>query len=279
MRRDNTMSTQRGYAIVAMILVVMGSAMAVVLGYSSLMAKEIARDFDHHQQAYLQQTKIAVSEWYRREAAAIDAVDAAPSMTAIMSGAGIAPQWRLQLAASKRLSRGAIAYRVIALWIPASGTDASTLDVDRGAFTPDRGTQYVLIDGFSIQSQAAFASLETMKTLASRLEERFYARFLHDAEGDITVNWFRPRDSNCNAHADELACTDTAPGRFLAAANMNLARLLGMPPTGLVNAWGGPVELCNSAPCANTAAPPFSLTLRSATPWGTQLTVVATQHL
>lgn len=259
--------TESGHAVLAMVAVVVTIAGAIVAGWATLATRTQADALAQVQQAYLEEVRIALQGWYARELARVDRSVDAPDASLLLREAGIGPRWGLRLAASDRLSRDGTAYRVIVAWLPGEA-DASVLDASSGRFTPSAGARWTSVSGFDLQAGAVSETRARLDRLARHLESAFRARLLSDPSRDATVNRFRAL--RCAApSAGELPCIDD----FTPVDAAGLAQAAGIDPLLLINAWGGPIEASNGSGASQ--AMPFSMALRTATPWGGTLAISA----
>ena len=194
-------------------------------------------------------------------------------MQAVLRDIGTVPRWNLQVRSSERQTGNGVAFRVIAAWLPRPGApDTSTFDPVAAVFVPGPDTPNALVNGLVIQSRALAASRDGLQRLAQALENRFKAKYLADPGRDVMVNHFRAQ-SCADPQPDELPCLDD-----YTALDAGLLLAIGADPRLARNSWNLVVEVSNGAD-AQTTIPPYSIDLRSTTPWGTQLRAVAIQPL
>ncbi len=294
--------SEQGFAVLLMVLFIIGSLLTVLLGYSALAAQETSNDLGRDQVVYLNTAKSSITAWYAQNAESIDATGSSlPTAQQILSGANVIKKYNVQVAASDRIVDGNIDYRIIALWID-SGIQHSSFNVTTGVLTPGSNTRYVTINGFPVETEKSVQSINIMNNLATLLEQRFDDKAAANGGGNSYINYFRPADGSCTANGDDSPCTDTYPWED--ATTIDLDTALGIPGSTLVNAWGVPVQVCNAGDCdapitttpfvcpagetanppsgptycgANVTAPPYSMIIRSASPWGYEVSVTATQ--
>ncbi len=258
---------ESGHAVLAVVATVVTIAASIVVGWATLGTRVQADGLARVQQAWLQEVRAALLGWYARELATVDRVVEAPGADLVMREAGIVPRWGLRLSVSDRLSRDGIAYRVLAAWLPAEA-DASALDTSTGQFTASPGARWVVASGFDLQAGAMAETRARLDRLARQLESVYRARLLSDPSRDIGINRFRA-----------VRCAVPAPGELPCIEDYSpieasgLARAAGIDPLLAVNAWGGVVEASNGTDAS--AAMPFSLALRTTTPWGSVLPLFA----
>jgi hypothetical protein len=258
---------QGGYAVLALAVVIVTIAAAVVVGWSTTTTVAQANGLRHAQRAYLLEVRAQVEAWYERELAQVDRDVPAPDPRQVLREAGIAPRWGLRVAISDRLMRDGVAHRVFAAWLPVEG-DTSAFDVSTGRFTPSANTQWVSLSGFDLQARALADTRSRLARAARQLEAGYRARLLADPGRDVTVNRFRA--ASCAAPmAGEIPCIDS----YVPIGSTRLAEVAGLEPQAAVNAWGGPVEASNAVD--SSWVMPFSMALRTATPWGDTISMRA----
>jgi hypothetical protein len=258
---------ESGYAVLAMVATMVTIAATIVVGWATVATRVQSDGLAQVQQAYLDEVRAALLGWYARELAQVDRRSEAPEAAVVLREAGIAPRWGLRLATSERLDRDGIAYRVLAAWLPLEG-DASALDPATGRFTPSSGARWTTVSGFDLQAGAMAETRARLDRLARQLESAYRARLLSDPSRDATVNRFRA--VRCAAPANgELPCIDD----YAALDASGLAAVVGLDGLLLSNAWGAPIEASNGADASLVM--PFSMALRTTTPWGGRVSLFA----
>ena len=258
---------EAGYAVLAVVATMVTIAATVVVGWATLATRVQTDALVQVQQGYLDEVRIGLLGWYARELALIDRSIAPPDPVAILRGAGVAPRWGLRVVASDRLVRDGIAYRVVAAWLPAEA-DASALDATTGRFTASAGARWIVVSGFDLQAGAMADTRARLDRLARQLESAYRARLMSDPSRDATVNRFRA--VRCaTPSVGELPCIDD----YAVVDGSGLARAVGLDALLVTNAWGAPIEASNGVDAS--AVMPFSMALRTATPWGGVLSMFA----
>ena len=258
---------ESGYAVLAMVATMVTIAATIVVGWATFASRVQADGLAQVQQAYLDEVRAALLGWYVRELAQVDRRPEAPEPAAVLREAGIAPRWGLRLATSERLEREGIAYRVLAAWLPGEG-DASALDPATGQFTPSSGARWITVSGFDLQAGAMAETRARLDRLARHLESAYRARLLSDPSRDATVNRFRA--VRCAAPAaGELPCIDD----YAALDASGLALAVGLERLLLSNVWGASIEASNGVDASPVM--PFSMALRTTTPWGSRVSLFA----
>ena len=264
---------QSGFVLLCAVLAMAFIAGALIATWMVVTARHQGSELERAQLAYLTALRERLEQWYAHSAATVDAGATAPDMQAVLRQIGAVRRWNLQVRAAERQTEGAVTFRVLALWLPpASAPDTTTFDPATGALVPAANTPSARIDGRVIQSQALAASRHGLQRLAQALENRFKARYLADPGRNVTVNHFRAR-SCASPLPDELPCLDQ-----YTALDASLLLAMGADARLARNGWNLPVEVSNSAD-AQTAGPPYTFALRTATPWGTWVRASAIQPL
>ena len=259
--------SQRGFAVLAVAVVIVMIAAAIVAGWSTLTSVSQANEQGRSQRDYLSEVGVQLAGWYRREMGWIDAVASAPDPQRVRREAGITPRWRLRVEISDRLLRDGIGYRVMVAWLPGAG-DTSVLDAATGVFTPAPNAQWMQVSGFELQSAALGQTRAQMSRLAQQLEIGYRVRHLSDPSRDVSINRFRA--VSCAAPGStEFPCLDS----YQPVGATAIPTLAGLDPQLAFNAWGGPVEASNRMDSSLTQ--PYSMALRTATPWGSQVGMIA----
>jgi len=258
---------QRGFAVLALAVAIVMIAASVVVGWAAMATGAQSNGLVRAQQAYLSEVRARLVEWYERELPTIDRSAAPPDTGRLLREAGIDARWGLRVAVSDRLLRGGVGYRVIAAWLPGEG-DASTLEVTDGRFTPSTNTAWVTVSGFELQSRALAQTRARLARTARQLESLYRARLWSDPSRDVTVNRFRA--ARCDRPlAGEIPCIDD----YAPVAAAGLLEAVGLDTLAAANAWGGVVEVSNGVDSSQVM--PFSMALRTTTPWGSTVAMRA----
>ncbi len=258
---------ESGYAVLAVVATMVTITATIVVGWATLATRVQTDGLAQVQQQYLDEVRLSLLGWYAGELAQLDRSAEPPDPATVLRGAGVAVRWGLRVAASERLVRESVSYRVIAAWLPGEG-DASILESATGRFTPSAGTRWIVVSGFDLQAAALAETRARLDRLARQLEAAYRARLLSDPSRDATVNRFRAL--RCSAPSPgEMPCIDD----YVAIDASGLVRAAGLDPLLAVNAWGAPIEVSNGIDASPVV--PFSMALRTATPWGGALSMFA----
>ena len=259
-----------GFLVLALMLLMMGMTIAAA---AALVHMRTQGD-PQSRLAYLDRARKGIGDWYLANAAAIDSGSDSLNTTSMMSAMGIPAQFGVQISSTQRLglpcdepnSPVCVGYHDIYVWLPpASAADSTTLDATTGAFTADAHAQWVKISGESIEQQLIASSSETMSLLQTQLRSFFAASERSDADANPETNFFR--DSTCSPTFNgSLPCIDT----FADISTTAIPSDLGIDTTNESNAWGLPIQVTNQE-YSSVSLPPYSMAIRSATPWGSYL--------
>jgi hypothetical protein len=271
---------QHGLAGVAILVIAAALISTMVLGPIATNALRSAKEVSFTDAVYIADVSDKVRAFYESNLASFDnAVAPTLGEAALIKAANIAPRANLRVVPSNRLAGPVVQYRRIAIWLaPAGVADTSAFNADTGVFTPAPGVVATVVDGQAIQGLAYDRAFKRMQYLASLLQRRFQTKFQSDPLRTVTVNHFRPVSGTCATSLDDIPCIDVMTP-FATAANWTT--LLGMS-TAEINAtqgpWNTPIQISNLAQ-SNTAAPPYTMALALATPWGTSINVSAVQPI
>ena len=132
------MRSQRGSVFLLFVVVLAVMGLTIVMGASSLQAQEAANRAAAERQTYLDEAAHAIRGWYVQNLAFVDSALAPPSVASILNQAGVNRRYGVEARASNRIAAGAVAYHVIAVWIPVARPDPSTFDLTPGSLHRDR---------------------------------------------------------------------------------------------------------------------------------------------
>lgn len=262
--------SQAGYGLVSALLGVLVTISAVVFTYAALDTRAFANDLSRNQHEYLVELKHQVERWYEANASTLDTSSTPLDLTDFWQTAPMRP-WNVTVSSSVRLNKGdGVAYHIIAIWLPDAGGDSTTFDQATGQLSVQKGTPYVLVDGAAIEGRLLQETLVKLGTIAHYLEGHFQAMAQHGADQASNINYFRAADCTTPT-TQELPCIDsdtplaetTLPARFTWPSQANY------------DAWGNPIRVSNRQDA--TSSSPFSMAVKTISPWGGMLQVVASQ--
>jgi len=271
------MHAQAGFSVVAAMLALFSISAALLLGTLQVEDQARGNREEVEQRAYIEDASRRLTLWYQANANTQEAIAGQLDMAAALAGAGIVPRYGLVAASSQQLSDGMVSWHVLALWLPdPQRVQGTALDPVTGVFTP--GTLVstgqpatvvsATINGRAMQLAAFSESSRRVRLAAARLENMFAARRAMDPFSLGGRNWFRAGD--CGAVLPgELPCYD---------AYTNLAATTAPAEAGIeaemaVNAWGLPITLSNLQ--SSSLVTPFSMSVRTLTPWGGVIGAIA----
>jgi hypothetical protein len=279
MRSFGSPRRQQGNAAL-LVLCVMLALLSTTAAVSDMLIASEARGTTSERQAYLDHAKRNIANWYLGNAATIDGSADALDPSTVKSAMGEPQQWGVRVASTAQLglpcdapnSASCVGYHDIYLWLPPmSHADTTTLDPASGTFTADPAAQWIKVSGASLEQQLIESSTNTMELLQGQLRAFFAAGELNDASVSPGTNYFR--DSQCSGTAPNmLPCVDT----FTNLTETNIPTLMGIDSYNATNAWGNPLQVSNQEQ-SSVAQPPYSMAMRSATPWGGYLEMAVAQ--
>ncbi len=269
------MPRQTGFASYLWLVSLAGLVMAVSVGLLMASDQEQSNRADVERGAYLRDAADRLARWYNVGATGAQAgpIDVALAL----SQAGVTPRYGIQFASSNRLADGMVSWHVLALWLPEpDSVQGTALDPVTGVFT--QGTYSVdgqparvihaVIDGHGSQLRRYSETSRRLREVVARLENRFTAMRATHPLVPASTNWYRAAD--CGApQGGELPCYDA----YVDITATDVSVSAGTSPSAEVNAWGGAVQVSNLAD--SSTIPPFSMSIRTALPWGGQLQVTA----
>ncbi len=265
------MRLQRGFAVAILLL---GAMSLFSLCLASLMVERlaaIAANRNSSQRDYLSRSAALVTLWYRSHLAEVAAISGPLEMGSLLTAANITPQFGLRSWSSALISDRQVAGHILLLWIPGQSAGSPHWDPRSGHVVDFSGALTEVVSGLSLQ-QAAFKDTSAyLAQFAERIEHWAASRARQEL-GEIACNPFRP-DPSCQAQGQSLPATDG----YMRAKDIAWASF-GLDPAPATDAWGGAIEISNDQDC-ETQSPPYSMVLRSRTPFGQSIRIYAIQKL
>lgn len=270
---------QRGAAFIVLVTIVAAVSLLFVLGQASWQSRQRLNELPTVRAKRVELAAAALREWYRLNAAEIDAASfTVPSGPALLAAAGVPAQWGLEAGiTSTQLSRGQIRYRVLAVWAPTdddaqipvfnASTGELVLCPDTDSYCGQRAA--ARIEGFDIQAELYAATVHSLRNLADAAQAYFHSYWLGDPDHNLSVNYFR----SCVAPRSALPCLDN----WTSLSTTSLLPALQEPGSLGFDAWGGQIEAMNGG--SNDDTPPYRLAFRANTPWGAPILIYALQRL
>lgn len=266
---------QRGFVMASAIVATFGIVALIYFSFAMSVYAKASDERDDRKREWITETQQKLDAWYERNKADIDS-DPDPINTAvIISQSGIDLQYGAQVESTARLSAAGIGYHNIAIWIPHDGASGTGLNHSTGEFNPGllpdgitmAPTKFAFTNGRSIQTRAYLNTVQKMRTNASRFEGYYHAKQASDPDADASTDWFRAE--NCSSPVNgELPCidvhTDISPS--------NVQSLLGLSGDDITNAWGGKIQISN---LEELPAGGHSISLKTSTPWGQDIQIIA----
>ncbi|MHB8408365.1 MAG: hypothetical protein ACYDHY_09805 [Acidiferrobacterales bacterium] len=262
-----------GYALL-MFVVTLTLVMAAVIGLTLAFASAPERSEADTQ--WVNAAAAAITSWYTANPLAMDgaANPVLPGAGALgqrlLTVAGVAPAMRAQVIIGPLVNAGTFRYRQITVWIPKASVSNGT------AFSPAVAEAWSTVSGYPIEAQLALESQNRLDGIANALAAMFAVQMAAAPSHDVLANYFEP--PSCGAGAGEnpeMGCA-TAP---TPAAQMGLAQAIADAGP-WTDAWGDPIETCNTSSCGgNDTVPPYSVGLSATNPWGNQENAMAVEPL
>ncbi len=271
------MRRQLGFVSYLWLASVAGLVTAISVGLLMANDQRQADRADVDRRAYIADASERLARWYELNSGATGALAGQIDVPAALAQAGVTPRYGLQAASSNRQADGMVAWHVMALWLPEpDSVQGVALDPLTGGFT--QGTYIVsglparvvhaIVDGHASQLRLYSESSRRIREVGSRLENRFSAMRATHPLMPMFTNWYRAQD--CGAvQGGELPCYDA----YQDIAGTEVPAAAGTSPVSDSNAWGGAVQVSNLAD--SSTIPPYSMSIRTALPWGGWLQVIA----
>jgi hypothetical protein len=245
------------------------------------------------QQAYVEEVIQRVGIYYEKNAGVLDRDSTWTSYreNSFKAAAIDQEKFGVTLVVSDRLtSPEGIKYRRVLVYTP-SDTDAlnppdtasfATSGVFNTCSDPSKACDrraFAIYDALDLQKRNYARTVVKMQEIALRAQTYYKARVLQDPERNSTVNYFLPPLGCSAVLANDLPCLPLTGNGFVDLASANISGQLGLEPSLFTNAWGTAIQVTNMAPHAETTAAPYSLVIRTQSPWGGFMQIYATQTL
>jgi len=287
--RRPTPVRQRGFGLLAFVLLTAAVALSLVVGFAGTMVRSHHNMLVERNNGWLKEQAQRIQDLWRLEAFRLDEASASNPYTAasVLSAAGVTPRWDAEARLSRVLLKDGLSYRVLVLYMPSESDAANPPNWARfdatGEFQPcgNMGAncaerQFVVISSLELQQEMAREARARLTQAAYRAQTFFKARLMLDPERNVSVNYFRVSSGSCSgSSALEVGCLDTYQSLVDAERS---AVALGLQGDDLVSPWGRPIEASNLLD-SESEMPPFTMSFRTRTPAGTYLYVKATQPL
>lgn len=190
---------QRGSALIFIVSVVAVVLLLILVGTIAVYTKEAANMQPASKAAYLARAEQAVSLWYRKNAARIDAPVAGgfcPAFTEeqLLKETMLTPEFgaRIEITPCLDVQGPSVIFRNVAIWIPAAGVQDTSSFSASGVFRPGNSeVQYRLVNGHAIEAQMVSETRTQLQEIARSLELRVKAKIDGDSTHDLGINHFR----------------------------------------------------------------------------------------
>lgn len=252
---------EQGAAVILFVLAMFMAFTAIIATMLAETGATNAKQMLVTKKSWLRSQAQLLSDFYSTNATQIDGTKNSAWATgkALMAAAGVEPKYRAQLDIGKRQSNSGLDYRTLTLWIPLATTKANK------SFKPSRALTYQTIDGFRIERRLYERANNQLKALSNKLVAWYSAMVTNDPFHNAGVDYWAPR--GCGPLSDGPI---TCASNWTNATQMNFGQV-GISNSAWVNPWGKTIQAANAAPLAQNQSAPYTLNMRSPTPWGTDL--------
>lgn len=285
---------QRGAALLSFAIFLGVIVMGAITAMSSGILRKQQATLELRQRAYVDDIMARVEMFYETNAGQLDRDSTWANFSENNFKAAALDQQRfnVELKLSNRLTApdNTVKYRRVLVYLPTD-TDA-TNPPDLSSFEttgtfhscsdpslPCDKRVFAIYDAMDLQKRNYADTVRRMQQIALNAQSYFKARVLQDPERNAAINYFMPPSGCASAHPNDIPCLPLAGGGFVNLDYAGVEGPLALSPAMYLNAWGTPIQVTNMAPHAETAMPPYSLVIRTQSPWGGFLSVYATQAL
>lgn len=287
-------TSQKGSVLIMLVFLASIVAFFIIVSNASIFSREFNNTLDIRKKDYLETAKSKLESWYYKNAAIIDKTTSPVTITEdqLFKETGLTRMFGARIAITNvQYTAGSpLAFRNIAIWIPAFGVQDTSTFSATGVFQPNHAqTMYAVISGQKVEGDLMMQTQRVMKDAARLLEQRFKAKFEADPIHNVRVNYFASM-SCASVGADEIPCTSTLDASTgwvsITNTNLNLWQAAGINAVTGTDAWGNQIYYSNDNQLAaipnnpaNNVDTPFYAVLKAVTPWNTTLYVYAMQPL
>lgn len=267
-------TSQSGSALIMLVFLASIVAFFIIVSNAALFSREFNNTLDIRKKEYIEDAQKKLELWYFKNARLIDNTVNPITITEeqLFQEAALPRMYGARIAITNlNYQPGSpLAYRNIAIWIPAFGVaDTSTFN-GAGIFIPNHAqTMYAVVNGQKVEGELVMQTQKVLKDIAKVLEQRFKAKFETDPIHNVRVNYFA--SINCGAPTtDEIPCTSSFSANGwvpLTDTSLNLWYAAGVNQSMGTDAWGGPIYYNNSTTPANNVDAPYQAVLRAYPPW------------
>ncbi|WP_065089625.1 hypothetical protein [Acidihalobacter prosperus] len=268
---------QGGLALLLFVVLLAGVASLFIGAYTAELGGVGEAATQRRDQDYVNRAATLLAAWYAAHPQLMDGSTqpsipncSLPVGDCLMQAAGIPERHGVVVSVGPRQTTpNGYDYRSITLWIPKPDATGS----QRTQYAAQYALVSAAVDGRPIERALWVEANRALARLSAQLVSA-YAAWLANT-GDIANDWFQP--TGCGPYGDNanFVCADT----WTNLAQSGLPIALGAP-AGRLNPWGLPYQICNAAACgASDQGAPYSLLLRTATPWGGLLSQTAIEPI
>lgn len=294
---------EQGAAMLSFAIFLGVAILSIVTAFTASIATKQSSTLHARQELYLRALVPKIEAYYEANASLIDADLTWREFTSEKLKRDLleTPKWGAQLWISNPLSLPeGIKYRRIIVFLRTDTDDRNPPDEEQftttGVFVscsdaskPCESRKTLIYEGQALQRKNYQATISKLESLAARAQSYFKSRVLQDPERNVSLDYFRPPFGNCTGIAPyDLPCTELSGTPYQALGDTTVGaqfmQVLGLEDSYTVNAWGAPVEVANSGPDVNwcrpgDCMPPFTLAIRTRTPYGGFIKVRAVQPM
>lgn len=276
-------SRQRGAVYLYSLTILFAALVVLGLSFSSTTLQSAVARSEAERADYVDKVVGDVQRWYERSASTVEATADPFSPARLLDEAVPDRRYNVKVGISDRLGlpcapstpfNACAPYRIMVVWLPPQEhPDTSTFDIATGAFTADPAAAWKVYSGQYFQLANVARSVKDLDRVAVALQQYFQARSGLTPIASGRLNHFRASDCT-HVVMGEVPCYDS----YVDGAGSAIPALTGLRPSDLSTSMGTPIQLSNLAD-SSTSAPPYSMSLRASTPWGSSLQVNAVQPL
>lgn len=287
-------TSQEGSVLIMLVFLASIVAFFIIVSNASIFSRDFNNTLDIRKKEYLDTAVQKLESWYYKNAAIIDSTTSPVVITEdqLFKETGLSRMYgaRISITPIQFTAGAPLAYRNIAIWIPAFGVADTSSFTGGGVFLPNHAqTMYSVINGQKVEGDLMLQTQKVMKNAARLLEQRYKAKFETDPVHNLRVNYFASIDCS-NVGAEEIPCTSTidpATGWVsLTSSNLKLWENSGISTVTGTDGWGHQIYFSNDNQLgtilnnpANNIDTPYYAVLKAVTPWNTIVYMYAMQPL
>jgi len=274
---------QSGFAVVSITVLMSIVILVIVYIQSDRLRAEVAASEPDLKQAYLERLRHSLETWYGSisSSAFTGLTDTPPDAPTLLANISQQDQYNVQIQISAEMTDAGSGarYHYSAVWLPQPDL---TVSIDEAVasekFEFEQPPRFgFILSGKTVHALMLASAESRARSLATILESWFRTKSMLHAGATINDNYFRA--ANCAKLQEyELPCVDS----FDTASSQALLDRLGLSNSETLNPWGVPFVLRNDDP-GDPGKPqteaPYSMQIRTETPWGRELLVNVNQPI